>query len=203
MNQIKTVIFDVGMVLVDFCWKAYLEELYTDPAQVEELGKCIFLDPLWEERDLGLMSEAEYVDRFCVRYPEHETEIRRVFSEIYRATREYPASAAWLQSIHDQGYQVLILSNFAEAGFTYIEQHYDFFRYVDGIVVSYRERTAKPEPKIYQILLERYGRRAEECIFVDDRPANLQPAAELGIHTVLASSHEAAVQELREKFGIE
>ena len=43
----------------------------------------------------------------------------------------------------------------------------------------------KPEPRIYEIAAERLGLKPEECVFVDDRPGNLEPAAELGMRTVL------------------
>ena len=43
----------------------------------------------------------------------------------------------------------------------------------------------KPDTAIYQLAAQRLGLDPEECIFVDDRPVNLEPAAEIGMRTVL------------------
>ena len=203
MGEITTVIFDVGMVLADFAWKQYLEELYPDDRKVIcELGEGIFLSDLWEERDVGLRKEEDYIADFHKRLPQYEREIDRIFSEIHRAVREYPYSAGWLKNVKMQGYRVLILSNFAKNGFEYLESHYSFIPYVDGIVVSYREQLAKPDKRIYERLLQRYGLTGSECIFIDDRAKNLIPAAELGIHTILFESREQTASVLKDTYGI-
>ena len=54
-----------------------------------------------------------------------------------------------------------------------------------GIVVSGRERLTKPDPAIFRVLLERYGLRGADALFVDDAPANVAAAASLGMDTHL------------------
>ena len=53
---------------------------------------------------------------------------------------------------------------------------------LNGEVVSCEEHTVKPEPRIYEILLERYGLTPSETLFIDDREMNIEAAAALGIH---------------------
>ncbi|MFF0250855.1 HAD-IA family hydrolase [Streptosporangium sandarakinum] len=66
----------------------------------------------------------------------------------------------------------------------------------DHHVISEAEGVAKPDPRIYRLTLERMNLAADECVFVDDNPANLLPARALGIETVLAdgpgTAHRAA-----------
>jgi putative hydrolase of the HAD superfamily len=50
----------------------------------------------------------------------------------------------------------------------------------------------KPDPGIYQDLLEKYDLRAEECLFFDDREDNVEAARELGIQAVQFESYEQA-----------
>ena len=50
------------------------------------------------------------------------------------------------------------------------------------IICSCEEHTVKPEPRIYEILLERYGLTPSETLFIDDREMNIEAAAALGIH---------------------
>ena len=59
---------------------------------------------------------------------------------------------------------------------------YRLYVLFDGEVVSCEEHTVKPEPRIYEILLERYGLTPSETLFIDDREMNIEAAAALGIH---------------------
>ncbi|MET9470289.1 HAD-IA family hydrolase, partial [Streptomyces sp. NPDC006544] len=72
----------------------------------------------------------------------------------------------------------------------------------DVQVVSEVVGLAKPDPAIYHLTLDRLGLRGEECVFVDDHPVNLPPAAALGITTVLATDEAAAVAELEAILGV-
>ena len=56
---------------------------------------------------------------------------------------------------------------------------------------------AKPDPRIFSLLLERIGRPAEECVFIDDLAANIQVAAELGFKTILYVSPERLKMQLK------
>ena len=56
---------------------------------------------------------------------------------------------------------------------------------LDGIVVSGEEMTMKPRPEMYRILLDRYGLKAEECVFIDDNPRNAEGAEAVGIRGII------------------
>ena len=60
----------------------------------------------------------------------------------------------------------------------------------------------KPQREIYQLLLDRYGLKAQECVFLDDTEKNLPTAEELGIRTVLFQDREQAVSALK-KLGVD
>lgn len=78
------------------------------------------------------------------------------------------------------GYKLYVLSNMSR-------EFIDFLRRIpvyglfDGEVVSCEVGVVKPEPEIYRLLLDRYGLDPAETLFIDDRPANIVAAAELGI----------------------
>ena len=59
------------------------------------------------------------------------------------------------------------------------------FSLLDGKVVSGEEHVIKPSPEIYRILLDRYGLKPEESVFIDDNPANATAAAALGIKGIV------------------
>jgi putative hydrolase of the HAD superfamily len=72
----------------------------------------------------------------------------------------------------------------------------------DGIVISGEEGMRKPTPAIYELAAERIGLPPPQCVFVDDLPFNLAPAAELGMATVLHTSAEELISELQRIFDV-
>ena len=60
----------------------------------------------------------------------------------------------------------------------------------------------KPDPRIYQIALERLDVHPEEAVFVDDFIENVQGARKLGIHAIHFQSREQAIQELEQLLGL-
>ncbi len=54
----------------------------------------------------------------------------------------------------------------------------------------------KPDEAIFHLLLERFGLEPHECLFVDDLPANVKTAADLGFHTTLFADREKGYQAI-------
>ena len=73
----------------------------------------------------------------------------------------------------------------------------------DGIVISGEVGMRKPTPEIYELGAERIGLEPTACVFVDDLPFNLTPAAELGMATVHHRSAEETISELERLLGLE
>ena len=78
------------------------------------------------------------------------------------------------------GYRLYVLSNMSREFIDFLRR-FPVYGLFDGEVVSCEEHTVKPEPRIYEILLERYGLTPSETLFIDDREMNIEAAA-LGIH---------------------
>jgi FMN phosphatase YigB (HAD superfamily) len=69
-----------------------------------------------------------------------------------------------------------------------LRERFKLAEYFAGFVISGDERMRKPDPAIYELLLGRVGRLAGECVFVDDRPSNLQAAKRLGFRRCSSAS---------------
>jgi putative hydrolase of the HAD superfamily len=72
----------------------------------------------------------------------------------------------------------------------------------DGVVISGEVGIRKPSPEIYRLGAERIGLEPAACVFVDDLPFNLSPAAELGMATVHHRSAEETIDELERLLGV-
>ena len=72
----------------------------------------------------------------------------------------------------------------------------------DGIVISGEEGMRKPDPRMYELGAERIGVEPTACVFVDDLPFNLTPAAELGMATIHHVGAAETIPELEQLLGV-
>ena len=77
----------------------------------------------------------------------------------------------------------------------------DFKGLFDGGVASCEVKINKPDPRIYQALLDKYQLKADECIFIDDRADNIKAASLLGLGTYQMHSVGSLLRSLP-TFGV-
>lgn len=196
--MITTIIFDIGNVLADFSWKEHYESFGYDEAMVERIAKATVKNPAWNEYDRGVMSTEEIVRAFVESDPEIEQDILRVLQDLGSMVQRNDYAIPWIQELKGKGYRVLYLSNFSEKAETDCAPALDFIPYMDGGILSYQEKVIKPMPEIYQLLIDRYDLKPEECVFMDDTVANLVGAEKFGIHTIHFHDKKQAAEELKE-----
>ena len=156
----------------------------------------MMLGPIWPKLDLGLESDEDILEQFVAHTPELEQEIRLVFSNLSTIVREYEGSVDWIESLKARGYHTYYLSNYGERIRREASKELSFLSHMDGGIMSYTVHLAKPDPAIYQTLLDRYGLKAEECVFLDDTVRNVEAAQALGIAGIVVTSQEQAKKEL-------
>ena len=105
-----------------------------------------------------------------------------------------------LKECHEAGYHLYLLSNASERQPVYWPR-VPGNQYFEGTVVSALEKTVKPELKIFQILLERYDLKAEECLFIDDLQRNIDGAARAGIKGYLFDGDAGKLRRFIRKEG--
>lgn len=198
--MIKTIIFDIGGVLGRYEWKESMETLGLSEDAKQAITSHVIKAGVWNEADRGLRSDTELEEMVkdaaageelhtgSTREFDRRMAAASFFAVRCRFAREYPEAERLVKKYHDQGYQILVLSNYSRTMFEQVASKFHFFQYVDGMVISCQEGCIKPEPQIYRILLDRYGLKAEECVFIDDLPVNRNAAEDFGIHTLAPGS---------------
>ena len=197
IKMIKNIIFDIGNVLAAWSWREFYESFQYSPDVTERLARATVLSPLWEEFDRGAMDEEALLDKFIENDPGLEKEIRRVRENIHDMLGRYDYAIPWLQDLKGKGYKVYYLSNFSRKAHQECAHVLDFLPLMDGGILSYQEKLIKPDPAIYQLLLLRYGLKAEECVFLDDTKKNVEEAVRQGMAGIVFYSRELAVEKLR------
>ncbi|MCR5793290.1 MAG: HAD family phosphatase [Lachnospiraceae bacterium] len=200
--MMNTVIFDIGMVLVDFCWREYLTSLGFPEDVISNIGEKIVNSDIWEDMDKGIVEDEELLERMVARAPENSKEVTRLFQTIGKVVKMYDYTPVWIRCLKEKGCKVYFLSNFPKRVY---EQARDgemaFTNECDGGLLSYKYRMVKPEPEFYQLLIDTYGINPKEAVFVDDRPVNLEGAKKFGIKTILFQSQKQVEEELCEMLG--
>ena len=102
---------------------------------------------------------------------------------------------ALIEALHSAGHRLYALSNMGHASIDWLEQQ-EFWRFFSGKVVSARVRMIKPEPDIYRYLLVSFDLKADECLFIDDSPANVAAAKALGIRGMAFTDAHSCRQQL-------
>lgn len=200
--MINTIIFDMGNVLIDFRWKALYEEMGLTGETFLRMAKATTQNPFWNEFDRGILTDEEMFEGFVKLDPELEPEIRRFFyEEFHGLLREYDYSREWIKSLKDNGYRVLLLSNFSQKALRECADQLGYMQEADGAVLSCDVKLIKPGEEIYKYLIEKYDVIPEEAVFIDDTAVNVEAAKKLGINGIVFKNKQQAEDELR-KLGV-
>lgn len=200
----KNIIFDVGGVLVGYRWMDMFREAGMDEKKAREIGWGFFGCRLWPDYDAGLVTTEELLQSLIAEKPELEADYRWFVAHAEEMTVKRPAIWELVKKLKEKGYGIYLLSNYSEELFTRHMKGMEFMELIDGGIVSYQVHEIKPNPPIYRILLEKYGLKAEECLFFDDRADNTEAAKKLGMEavTVVDASEEFLKKELEKLLQI-
>jgi len=192
--MIDTVIFDIGNVLAEFCWKDYLLNLEMCEEAKKEISDKIFCGDVWNEFDCGKKTDEEIIQQCLLLIPDYEKEIRMVFDTVEKVAFEYDYAKSWIEELKAKKYKIYLLSNYGKNAFE--RKTYSFIELVDGKVISYEVKSVKPEPQIFQALLNKYDIVPENAVFFDDKEENVIAARTHGINGIQFWSKEQAEKEL-------
>jgi 2-haloacid dehalogenase len=198
---ITAVIFDIGGVLLDWNPRYVYREMFESEDEMERfLGEVCTME--WHEaNDMGTPFEVTCA-QLAAEHPEHAEYIwawgRRTEDMI---GGPIDGTVEILRELRDRGVALYALTNMEASTYPLRRERYDFLRWFDGTVVSSSEGMIKPDPRIFQTLLERYGLAAEATLFVDDNPRNVAAARALGMPTVQFESPDG-LREVLEDAGL-
>lgn len=193
--MIKTVIFDIGNVLMKFEWIPYIISMF-DHETARIVSEAIWKDGLWNEFDRGVLTEEEIRSRMVGRAPEYEKQIHMALDHVNQCMYKCEYAIPWIQELKGLGYQVLFLSNYSEFLQKANPEVLDFLPYVDGGLFSCDAKVIKPNRAIYEKICQKYQLKPEECLFVDDNKDNIEAAKAYGIRAILFKDYETNYKEI-------
>jgi putative hydrolase of the HAD superfamily len=197
---IRLIVSDFGGVICTFDYRIFCERLARKIGRsAEEIYAVVYGNDLQVQFERGRVSGREYHRRVMdllgteMPYPEFFQMYGDIFTEI-------PATCDLLRRLHAR-YPLYLLSDTNEIHFGYVRKTVDVLELFDECVVSYEVGVMKPDPGIYQEALRRSGLPAEACVFIDDRPGNVEGARRVGMQALLFQSAERCAADL-ESLGV-
>ena len=190
--MIKNVIFDFGGVLVDWNPHYLYDPWFGDSAKTDWFLTHI-CNMEWNVQMDGGKSCAQGTAELVAEHPEWETEIRMYFDQWIKmmSPDQIPGMEEYIRQLKARGYKVYGLSNWSSETFCQVRHVYSVFDRLDAMVVSGYEGVVKPDARIYRLLLERYGLKASECVFIDDIALNVEGARRVGMQSLRFTTKEA------------
>ncbi len=189
----KNIVFDLGGVVFHRDSKKVSREMIDFFAFIFSAKMPVF----WEEYDRGTLTYDEVLDELSRLKGCDRTVAESYLREALARQEAIPETAALIRDLKKAGYNLYVLSNMSREFIDFLRQT-EIYSQFDGEVVSCEERVIKPEPRIYEILLNRFGLNPAETLFIDDRRSNLEGAAAFGIATFHFRDPETSCAQLRE-----
>lgn len=195
--NLPIIVFDFGGVLLDWNIHYLYDEYFNgDTEAVDRFLEEIDFHKWNAEQDAGKAFD-DAVEEHIKKFPQH-AKLLRAYNERWLDTMGdaiQPVVEIML-TLKKNGYSIFGLTNWNLDKFNQVRPLHAFLEELEDIVISGAEKIAKPDPRIFQILLDRIGRPASDCLFIDDSQKNIDVAKKLGFQTILFKSPDQLKQEL-------
>ena len=189
--EIKAIVFDFGNVLLEWDPRYVYQRFFpNDPEGMERFFKEVnFMEwNLLQDKGRPFREGVAVLSR---QFP-HYSHLIQAYHEHWTDSLgdSLDGTVEIMKQLKTAGYPLYGLSNWSAETFPHVRQKHDFFDLLDDMVISGEVGQVKPHPEIFQIMLDRIGRPAHECLFIDDATANIQQAQKMGFATVHFQSPE-------------
>ncbi len=194
-SDIRLIICDFGGVICSFDYDLFCARMAQRTGRtLPEIRDAAFAVGLQREFESGMLSGREYHRAVMAGLGQDipYEEFCRMYGDIFTPI---PGTGELLRRLRER-YTLYLLSDTNEIHFDYVWKTQPALQLFAEFILSYRIGAMKPDPAIYREALRRSGLPAEACVFVDDRPANVEGAERAGIRAVVFESAQQMARKL-------
>jgi len=196
--SIKCIIFDLGGVVLTndwyYCPKKDKEIFYHFGLTENDTGKA--WNKYWPLYKIGKITEDQFWKRFLKKSKPQKINtdiIKKIYKKYQGQIENMPNLVKKLK----KKYKVAALTNVGKEWLEYKLNKSGLNKTFDIVVSSCYSGVAKPDEKIYEILIEKLGLAPSLCVFIDDKESCLLPAKKIGLHTILFKNQNQLEEELK------
>jgi len=198
--SIKTIFIDFGGVIVKTPnqnaiqrWKKILG--WKDSPEIDQMLAEPNESPLITEICLGNLPEDALWEKMAEDWGVRPVLIKKLKQRMRSKQNLNEALLKFVASLRSD-YQTAILSNAGDQTRQLMEAHYHLDNYVDEIIISAEEGVIKPDPKIFEIAMQRLNTTPERSLLLDDYEENVLAAREFGMQAVQFFDTQQAIREV-------
>ena len=202
--MIRNVVFDMGNVLIAFDPDLFMDqEGITDPDDRRIIYHELFHSVEWAQMDLGVLTEQTAEPLVLKRIPARLAgKASHLLTHWWEKRVCIAGMEDLLRELKESGYRLYLLSNAS------VSQHlywpgFEMSRLFDGKLISCDHGVVKPNPAIYLLLTDRFGLKPDECLFIDDQPANAAAAVQCGWSAIVFQGDSEELKKKMTLYGIE
>ena len=194
----RAVLWDLGHTLVDWVPRWVYRTLMPDNAAVEQFlgGVCTMA---WHtEHDRGV----SMADNRKPLIEAHPDKADLITAWETRWPDMFDGWITGMEAVVDRlnalGVAQYALTNLPAEKWSHIQETYPKIAAFDAVVVSGAEKMVKPDPRLYQLTIQRISHAPEDVLFIDDRDDNIRAGIEAGFKGHVFKGAEGAVRALRD-----
>ncbi len=194
--MIKNIITDLGNVVLEFNPLNLVQKYGVNPERIEEVASAIFMGEDWYYWDRDLITKAELENNaVALLNPEDRKLVNNILNSWWEYMEFNEPLLDFYKEQKGEGKKIYILSNYSPDFYElkWDQKYYDLF---DGQVISCDYKVGKPDPKIYEILIDKYNLKPCESLFIDDLNINLEASRKFGLSTIRYHLKEMDLEDL-------
>jgi 2-haloacid dehalogenase len=199
-TRIRAIVVDFGGVLIDWNPRYLYRKLFpgNDAAMESFLAEIGFAE--WNQQQDAGRAFSLAVTELVKRFPSY-ADLIQAYDERWEESIAGPLQGTvdLLLPLQQAGLELHGLSNWSSEKFAAVRTKYSFFQLFATILLSGDVQLIKPDPRIFEALLERIGRSASECLLIDDSEENISTARSLGFETIRFESPDQLRRELQQR----
>lgn len=199
---IRTIVFDIGNVVVRWDPDWIIRQTFGDAADHEGLRAGVFSREVWLPLNLGQISvpdaKACYVSNGLMQADDAD----RLFDVVLESMSPLSGSVELMQAALDAGYRIFALSDNVHEFVAHYKAHHRWWKLFEGAVISAEIGEVKPNPGIYDHLLSTWSLTPAETLFMDDVAANVAGAHAMGMHAFQFTTADDARARFARDFAI-
>jgi epoxide hydrolase-like predicted phosphatase len=192
--MITTIIFDLSEVYLHGMYG--IESIIAARAGMPVIDDSLHTMPEAQQFFNGQITEDAFWTAMITHHdwPLTVTELKKL---IRAHMKEIDGTRAIIEKLKSAGYRLGLLSVNTREWVDHCESVFDFHKLFHSVMYSFEVGVCKPDPKAFELILEKLAVKPEECLFIDDSATNIAAADKLGIQTILFKTPEQLQTDLQ------
>ncbi len=181
--MLGTVIFDLGGVYFCDGTRIAIDRIAAEYRISRRAAKDILSGEAGEQYRIGMITVEQFWQRAKTSWniKASAEELSLLWCSSYQPNA---GTVSLVDRLKAAGHELLYLSDNTRERVNYLDGKYSFLQKFDGGIFSHIVQRKKPDPIIYQLLLDKASNPAAACVYIDDKPEYLEPAKNLGMKVI-------------------